>query len=347
MVEKRNSRASWVLPGLAVAAAVALPVLGSRAQETLKAGSPPIGQMLEIGAGETGTKFRMHLYCEGEGEPTVVFEAPLISSGLMWRHIQAEVARTTRACIYDRAGIGWSEASPRPRTAGAMVTELHDLLQQAGVSGPYILVSYSSGGLISRLYAHTYPEEVAGMVLADPSHEDQAQRLGAKGTPLLMNVFRFGPALVRSRIPALFSGLIPVPGGDRLSEQDRRAFRALIAADPRYAETVQAEMGRLEETFAELRSARITSLGDIPLVVLAHGKMGNAPGVRLSPQAEQAWQEMQREQAALSTAGRYIVVEDSGHEIPFTRPDLVISAIQEVATAVRQRAVETPESRNT
>jgi pimeloyl-ACP methyl ester carboxylesterase len=171
--------------------------------------------------------------------------------------------------------------------------------------------------LISRLYAHTFPEEVAGMVLADPSHEDQAQRLGTKGKPLLMNVFRLGPALVRSRIPALFPGVIPVPGGDQLSEQDRRAFRALIVADPRYTETVKDEMGQLEETFAKLRRLN-HGLGDIRWSCWLM-ENGDAPvsGYRLRRTGLAG-------DAATGGAldGRAFVVGDGGHEIPSpARPD--------------------------
>ena len=83
------------------------------------------------------------------------------------------MASFTQVCSYDRAGYGWSDSGPLPRTDGRIVTELHTLLTRAGIPGPYVLVGHSSGGLIMRLYAYTYPQQVAGLVLVDSSHEDQ------------------------------------------------------------------------------------------------------------------------------------------------------------------------------
>ena len=132
---------------------------------------PAPGQLVDIGG------HRLHLWCTGEGSPVVVLEAGAGGSSLQWNRVQPEVARTTRVCAYDRGGLGWSDLGPTPRSAARIIDELHILLATAGVSGPYILTGHSAGGLYMRLYASTYPTDVAGMVLVEAAHEDQSRRM--------------------------------------------------------------------------------------------------------------------------------------------------------------------------
>ncbi|MBZ0296633.1 MAG: alpha/beta hydrolase, partial [Anaerolineae bacterium] len=117
---------------------------------------PPLGQMVDVGG------YRLHINCTGAGSPTVVIEAGLGGWSLPWNAVQEEVAKTTRVCTYDRAGMGYSEATPLSRTAQQFAYELHTLLERANVEGPYVLVGHSLGGLTVRIFAHDYPTEVAG-----------------------------------------------------------------------------------------------------------------------------------------------------------------------------------------
>ena len=131
---------------------------------------PPPGRLIDVGG------YRLHLSCTGTarlGSPTVILEAGYGDQSLVWSKVQPGVASFTRVCSYDRAGYGWSDAGPLPRTAGHMVRELHTLLARAGVAGPYILVGHSYGGLIMQLYDYTYPQQVAGLVLIESVHVDQ------------------------------------------------------------------------------------------------------------------------------------------------------------------------------
>jgi len=127
---------------------------------------PAPGKLIDVGG------YRLHINCTGAGRTTVILDAGLGGSSLDWSRVQPGVATFTRVCSYDRAGYGWSDSGPKPRTSGRIVAELHALLVKAGIPGPYILVGQSFGGLNVRLYAYTYPQEVAGMVLVDASHED-------------------------------------------------------------------------------------------------------------------------------------------------------------------------------
>src|SRR3712207_632680 len=140
---------------------------GASAKAALRASHPPIGQLVDVGG------YKLHISCVGVGSPTVVLDAGAGDLGLAWAQVQPTVARSTRVCTYDRAGLDWSEQSPQPRTAEVMVDELHTLLTKAGIAGPYVLGGHSLGGLVIRQYAHTYPAGVAGIVLVDSAHEAQ------------------------------------------------------------------------------------------------------------------------------------------------------------------------------
>lgn len=131
---------------------------------------PMQGQRVDVGG------YSLHIHCMGEGSPTVVVDAGNADFSLSWQGIQLEVAKFTRICTYDRAGYGWSDPSPKPRTAEVMAEELHTLLSNAGVEPPYVLVGHSLGGYNVRMFADLYPDEVAGMVLVDAGHEDQLNR---------------------------------------------------------------------------------------------------------------------------------------------------------------------------
>jgi pimeloyl-ACP methyl ester carboxylesterase len=272
----------------------------------------------------------------------VVMEAAIGETGLLWSLVQPAVARRSRACVYDRAGLGWSDPSPRPRTAEIMVEELHTLLATAEVPGPYVLVGHSFGGLLVRLYAARHPQEVAGLVLIDSAHEDQYRRAPSEIRELLPQFeeqarqqFEGLKALIESG--SLDLGMLPVPPG--LPASAAEIFRALVAASSKHVETFMAEQQAVQAIHAELRAARITSLGDLPLVVLSHDEPMAMPG--LSDEAnqtyEQLWQDLQAELAGLSSQGRLMVAEGSGHYIQLERPQLVIDAIAEVVTAARTK----------
>ena len=128
---------------------------------------PPPGQLVDVGG------YRLHINCTGTGSPTVVIEAGLGDWSTSWGFVQPEVAKTTRVCTYDRAGMGWSEAGPLPRDAAQFAKELHTLLQNANIPGPYVMVGHSLGGLGVRVFVHDYASEVAGVVLIESMNPKQ------------------------------------------------------------------------------------------------------------------------------------------------------------------------------
>ncbi len=324
----------WQAIVIVLVLTLVLGLAGFLARRRLRAQHPPIGRMINVGG------YQLHLHSLGEGGPAVVLDAGIGEAGLSWAALQPEVARFARAVFYDRAGLGWSDSGPRPRTASVMVDELHTLLQRSGIPGPYVLVGASFGGLLNRLYARRYPEDVAGMVLVDAAHEEQytpeliqqtVRRMG-RVMPLVYAVLRL---FIWSGLPAIVPRLRPVPGYFKLPPEARETYGALLAADSRMVTAQADELSAVMESHSLMRAARVTSLGDIPLVVLRHGLTPKQMTPELTELMESTHQRLQAELAAQSTNGRLTIAENSGHAIQFDQPELVVAAIREVVEAVR------------
>lgn len=303
---------------------------------------PPPGQLVDIGG------YRLHIFCQGEGSPTVVVDAGNGDFSLGWSLVQPEVSLSTRICVYDRAGYGWSDPGPAPRTAQVLAQELHALLGSAGIEGPYLLVGQSLGGLTTRMYQSLYPQEVAGMVLVEAGHGEQLVRLPADYQQIeqqqkrylsLMEQFaRFGILRLMGRSAG--EGRIP-PHINQLPEGIREVYITLIS-HPAYFAASLDELQALEETCEQVRN--ISHLGDLPLAVLS-AKQAIDPETLLTiglpsdypvEQIAETWLDLQMELAGLSTESTFLVVEDSGHAIHLDQPELVVEAILD--TLQRSRA---------
>jgi len=273
---------------------------------------PPPGQMVDVGG------YRLHLNCTGSGSPTVVIEAGWGDASAGWGWVQPEVAKTTRVCTYDRAGMGWSEASPQPRTAREFATELHTLLAEANEPGPYVLVGHSLGGYTMRVYAHDYPEEVVGLVLIDP------QNLSTSGvaTP------QPAPKPGGTSVPALIAriGLVRLLSGvnQDLPPQDQQAYKA-ISVTPRWVQTALDEARGMTEGGAQARS--VSTLGSLPLIVLSRGK-----------DLDEESAASQARYLQLSSNSQQLFADQSGHAIQIEQPDAAVSAIIQMVRQVRESA---------
>src|SRR6187200_2167142 len=148
------------------------------------AATPPPGRLVDIGG------YRLHLWCTGDGAPAVILDAGLGGTSAGWGFVQPEVARFTRVCSYDRAGMGYSDPGPSPRTARRIASELAELLARGGIAGPVVLVGESIAGFDVRAFASDHPERAAGLVLVDASHEDQSHEVPrmARLVPLLSTI---------------------------------------------------------------------------------------------------------------------------------------------------------------
>jgi pimeloyl-ACP methyl ester carboxylesterase len=312
-------------------------LFGSKAKARLAAKYPAPGKLVDAGG------YRLHINCQGQGSPTVVMEAGNGDFSLSWGRVQGEVAKFTRVCTYDRAGLGWSERSLQSRTAHNLVEGLHTLLARSG-EPPYVLVGHSLGGMLMRLYTHEHPDQVVGMVLVDSSHEEQLlrnpeaiMRLQRRADKLMNGMLRLMQLVIATGVLALAPKLFPRQMLSMVAEEDRDAFLGVVSADTKCLEAMREEIATAADHFAAVRAAQITTLGDIPLIVLSHGQTQRIPGLpaEVNREFEQTWQQIQDELAAQSSHGKRIVAEKSGHYIQIDQPELVIDAIREVVEAAR------------
>lgn len=303
--------------------------IGAILQSNMLKPYPPQGQMVEV------DRHKMHIHCLGEGSPTVILAAGLDDFSIFWSQVQPEVAKVTRVCSYDRAGLGWSDSSPNPRTSETMVKELHSLLANSGIDAPYVLVGHSFGGALMRLYAHSYPDEVIGVVLVDAAPDELFVRI-----PLWRNAIAGKLRLYRTLAPLSSFGLLAFTPGNipnRGLPDDVLAQYRAIAVSTKYFQTGVAENEAFENNLAEVRAANV-SLGDMPLLVISRGYWDPMPGFSdaKNQQAWQMWQEMQVELLSLSSNSRQIIATESEHNIQLQQPELVIDAIIDVVEVVRK-----------
>jgi len=289
---------------------------------------------------------KMNMDCAGSGSPTVILEQGGGMPGLGWMKVQPQVAKFTRVCSYDRAGYGWSEPGPMPRTVPRLANELKALLDASGEKGPYVMAAASLGGPIVRLYTKLYPNDVAGLILVDASHEDQQERARSVQPPELIAETNREVASYqrweRLRRPfMLHLGIerFTIHFTKQSTEMPQTFWEEYLylSQRPGFQETEDSEIRSLPDSSSALRAV---GLGDRPLIVLTGGKMTFTPEPFLTREIEDKIRNvwiygLQAEQARLSTRGKQIIVPDSGHVIMFERPDAVISAIHEVWTAVR------------
>jgi pimeloyl-ACP methyl ester carboxylesterase len=319
---------SWVVLTLMLVLVATTWITGKVFRSNMLKQNPTPGQLLDV----NGRK--MHLYCTGEGKPMIILVAGLDDFSIFWSKVQPEVAKSTRVCSYDRAGLGWSEASPNPRTSWNMVKELHTLLTNAKIDGPYVLVGHSFGGALTRLYAYAYPDEVIGMMLVDAAPDDLFIRV-----PLWRNAIEGKLGLYRTLAPISSFGLLTFTPGSIPSRglpDDVLAQYRAIAVSTNYFQTGVLENEAFESNLAEVRAANV-NLGDTPLIVISRGYWDPIPGFSdaENQQAWQMWQEMQAELLSLSTDSRQIVASESEHHIQLQQPDLIIDVIQEILNSIQ------------
>jgi pimeloyl-ACP methyl ester carboxylesterase len=283
---------------------------------------PPPGQMIDVGG------HSLHINCVGSGSPTVVIDAGWGDSSGAWSSwVQPGVAGTTRVCTYDRAGMGFSEPGPLPRTAERFAHELHALLSGAGVPGPYVLVGHSLGGLPVRVFAHEYAAEVAGVVLIE-SMSPSGAKPSTSATPAQTDSHSTVDWVLtlpaRTGVLRLLSGPLHLDGG--LSPEVANAYTA-YSVTSRFLQTWIDEGKGMPESLAQ--AGAVNSFGAVPLIVLSRG---------LIPGQDQDWQRMQTELLGLSSRSQQIFADKSGHNIEFDQPEAAVEAIEKMVEQTREQA---------
>ena len=265
-------------------------------------GSPAEGQLVDIGGR------RLYLQCEGAGSPVVILQAGLGNSSTAWARIQPAVAASTTVCSYDRAGRGRSDDAPALQDGNALAFDLHELLAEAGIPGPYVLVAHSSGGSYVRVYTASYPDDVIGMVLLDPQPADAFAAL--PDYPATYDSLRLAsglaPSLARVGLLGPLFGVSPSEATAAIARSQRDELRALPTV--------------LEQ------ATTVSSIGDRALIIVSAGTGG-----------QRGWAEAQDAQVSLSTNAVHRVIDRATHASLLEGDDAPASAqaIHDVIAAVR------------
>jgi pimeloyl-ACP methyl ester carboxylesterase len=303
----------------------------------------PPGRLLGLGT------HRLHLHCTGAGRPAVVFDAALGGSSLSWTFVQPAVAKFTTACVYDRAGFGWSDAGPMPRTTRRNADELHELLERSGIEPPYVLVGHSYGAWTVREFAARHADEIAGLVFVDPAHPEDWCEPGAADRDRLdrgVTLCRYGATASRLGIATLVAKLASAGAVDLArgiaAAVSRRTLRrqdeAILApvtrlpleirpmlrwmwTQPRYFEALGSQIAHVCASARELDLE--PDYRDWPVVTISATSLTDRR------------RGLQDALAARSSRGRHIVANNSGHWIPLDEPDTITAAIRDVVAAAR------------
>lgn len=272
----------------------------------------------------------LNLRCAGHGAPTVVLESGFGADSHAWFKVQPAIAAITRVCAYDRAGYGFSEPGPQPRSGAAIARDLDQALTEANLAGPYVVVGHSAGGLYARLFAARRPGDVVGLVFLDPTVE----RLAPDDS-----VDADGLGGIRQRLRrCLAASLETQSSGALASTCVSRDRRPLSPAQWR------SQLSELDNIFRQT-SAETSRIGellvDIPAyVITASDTAAAAPRVGLE-QPQSTW-ELQHQQLA----GRFQVSSQqtilSSHLVMIDRPDAAIAEILEMVRATRERRPPAP-----
>jgi pimeloyl-ACP methyl ester carboxylesterase len=291
---------------------------------------PPPGQMVDSGNG------RRQIFCEGNGAPTVVLITGNGIPAVLIRPLQDRVAKFSRVCSYDRAGLGWSEPAVRPLNVLGHADELHKLLVAIGEHGPFVLAGHSYGGLVARQYVKENPRTVAGMVLIDSAEEGeifQAEALRSMAVSASQNAR--SERLARFGVLRAVVAINPSAASysSYLTDAERREANALILRPGFYQGAVSELAHGLENIPPAMQKpGGLGTLAALPLIVIRHGQPFSGPEAG----REKGWTKAQVRLAALSSDSRSITAVKDGHNIIVDNPNLVSSAIHDVVAAVRE-----------
>lgn len=317
-------------------------------QEAANASAPPDSVYARPGRLVDAGGFRLNLYCIGSGSPTVVFDSGWGDWAPAWSKVQPDIAKWTRACSYDRAGTGFSDPGPMPRTSVRIAEELRTALHHACIGGPYILVGSAFGGDNMRTFADLYMDEVAGLVLVDadptdaePKSMQEEDHRGHAGIPSDLRDCRNAIAERKPQQTCaqefFFRGLPEAAWSPELNAKVLEIAQTKLAMYDAYSS--EMEQTPSDETYLQQHSR---SYGSRPIRVLTSGNHGVGhleKKPKDTPEHLKYEQEATLAQArwlALSSNSKQIFPRNSSEYIQFDEPETVINAIREVYDQTRR-----------
>jgi pimeloyl-ACP methyl ester carboxylesterase len=307
-------------------------------------------QLVEVAPGR-----RLNLYCVGSVSPTVIFEAGSGNEAGTWGFVQPVIGAQTRACSYERAGLGFSDPANRPGTAANAVDDLHRLLAAASIKPPYVLVGHSYGGMIVRLYADIYPKDVVGMVLVDTANEDfpasywkvdpeqhtwqqmwdETFSDHSKGILEEQKCVEAARTKTLKKESALYDQCIPPPF-PRFGKALNDAYAKVHLSPAFQAASLSEEAQMYAASADQVRAAR-RWYGNMPLIVLVQSYPKILPKNVPPGETQAHWDALTHvnaafddQMAALSKKGEVRVIENTMHYIQLQQPEAVKKAVLDV-----------------
>ncbi|MNZ60873.1 4,5:9,10-diseco-3-hydroxy-5,9,17-trioxoandrosta-1(10),2-diene-4-oate hydrolase [compost metagenome] len=317
---------------IVLAGILLLGLVYEQASRRIDAGRLHPGEFIDVGG------YRLHLTDDGREGPTIILIHGAGDCSYSWIHVRRELSKFTRVITYDRAGMGSSDPGPAP-TPEHTIKELKSLLDKAGAAGPYILAGHSLGGLIARLYAYQYPDQVAGFVFLDSTHEflkdDTKFKQGFTIIGIMLKILRLLSPFGIPRFLGNHLGIIPMFGHERsyykqqLSAEEYKQWKGMIyriLAGRTAGAEFKGAWAHLDLAAKQLNTSKNKpQFGDLPIAVV------NNPGFGIQ------WTEMQKELASRSTNHIHKISDRKGHSLQMPRPEYVIEAIHHVVEQVKER----------
>lgn len=296
----------------------------------------PPGKLISVGS------HKLHVISEGGCGPTVVFDHGAGGSALTWNLVYPEIAKIARVLVYDRAGYGWSESGPQPRTNEKCVEDLYKLVKN--IDGPVILVGHSFGGINVRLFAERHPEKTAGLVLVDATHEDELTdrfpKEHQKGQQMVVKMMGMLETMSKLGIVRLMAAWKMVPGFSKTVSACPDEVQKLLWKTSFQSKAIAAahsEFSHLYLGYELVRQAK--PLGDIPVTVIAAGIVDQfIPGTseEVQKQIKQTLMEVAADMSRLSNNGKLIVADKSSHDVHLMQPEVVIQAIEDMVRGLEK-----------
>lgn len=312
--------------------------------------------LIDIGGGR-----KLNLFCMGKGKQTVLFDAGGSDWSAIWALVQPGVSENARACTYDRAGLGYSDPARGPRSPITIVEDLHALIRAAKLATPLVLVGHSLGGFNMKLYSALYPEDVAGIVLVDPTEERWYERARASMAG------KFGASLTAKdelntlvwvkTVLARYDGCAATARAGDLDPASDFYKRCTDPVRPQLGPEIAAERMRIQvkSAYQEAQASEISNsvfgdlrtdnayaalftgrpFGDKPLLVVTHGIYDPADPADAASFAMS--NEVHAQTAALSRRGRHRIVPNTHHNIQIDAPEAVIAAVREILQELEQQ----------
>lgn len=306
---------------LLIAVVVIFFVAGQVARYRLAKKYPAPGFMV------TAHNHKLHVHCEGKGPVTVFLVAGLNEFSLQWSELQGLLARETKTCSYDRAGLGWSEPAEHAPTIDNSISDLSEVLQALGDKSPVVLVGHSYGAILVRMYALRFPDSIKAIVLLDPANEYMPERIVGYAGALNAAATKFDNLAPLASLGLLAFSTENIPTG-LLQGEAIAQYRALLASGA-YFKAASAETAEMINNLRAMQNVGLHSLANIPVVIISRGQPEPIPGLPvLSAQSlEQIWSQLQTDLAVKMNA-KQIIAEKSGHTIQLTQPALVFETIR-------------------